>query len=147
MLQEAGLCVLNTTRQGQRGVEGAQEAESPGETAGLQQLDPGSSLGVVGSPQTAGMFELLPRKLPWSLGRGLKAAAPYIGLGGGHQGSALLQAGLAQGCPDAWVLLPFWCRRSQERVSVHPHRLHPSFDFGHQLQTPQPRYLAEGTDW
>ncbi|XP_066103493.1 E3 ubiquitin-protein ligase ARK2C isoform X2 [Saccopteryx bilineata] len=38
-------------------------------------------------------------------------------------------------------------RRSQERVSVHPHRLHPSFDFGHQLQTPQPRYLAEGTDW
>ncbi|KAB1256181.1 E3 ubiquitin-protein ligase RNF165 [Camelus dromedarius] len=37
--------------------------------------------------------------------------------------------------------------RSQERVSVHPHRLHPSFDFGHQLQTPQPRYLAEGTDW
>ncbi|KAL4682526.1 hypothetical protein H8959_002081 [Pygathrix nigripes] len=37
-------------------------------------------------------------------------------------------------------------RRSQERVSVHPHRLHPSFDFG-QLQTPQPRYLAEGTDW
>lgn len=41
----------------------------------------------------------------------------------------------------------FWCRRSQERVSVHPHRLHPSFDFGHQLQTPQPRYLAEGTDW
>ncbi|XP_006835207.1 PREDICTED: RING finger protein 165 [Chrysochloris asiatica] len=38
-------------------------------------------------------------------------------------------------------------RRSQERVSVHPHRPHPSFDFGHQLQTPQPRYLAEGTDW
>ncbi|XP_021569029.1 E3 ubiquitin-protein ligase RNF165 [Carlito syrichta] len=38
-------------------------------------------------------------------------------------------------------------RRSQERVSVHPHRLHPGFDFGHQLQTPQPRYLAEGTDW
>ncbi|XP_013204888.1 E3 ubiquitin-protein ligase RNF165 [Microtus ochrogaster] len=38
-------------------------------------------------------------------------------------------------------------RRSQDRVSVHPHRLHPSFDFGHQLQTPQPRYLAEGTDW
>ncbi|KAB0378736.1 hypothetical protein FD755_010314 [Muntiacus reevesi] len=51
------------------------------------------------------------------------------------------------GCPDAWALLPFWCRRSQERVSVHPHRLHPSFEFGHQLQTPQPRYLAEGTDW
>ncbi|XP_034851780.1 E3 ubiquitin-protein ligase RNF165 [Mirounga leonina] len=46
-----------------------------------------------------------------------------------------------------WALLPFPCRRSQERVSVHPHRLHPSFDFGHQLQTPQPRYLAEGTDW
>lgn len=45
------------------------------------------------------------------------------------------------------ALLPFLCRRSQERVSVHPHRLHPSFDFGHQLQTPQPRYLAEGTDW
>ena len=48
MLQEAGLCVLNTTCQGQRGVEGAKEAESPGETAGLQQLDPGSSLGIVG---------------------------------------------------------------------------------------------------
>lgn len=47
----------------------------------------------------------------------------------------------------SWALLPFPCRRSQERVSVHPHRLHPSFDFGHQLQTPQPRYLAEGTDW
>lgn len=51
------------------------------------------------------------------------------------------------GSPDAMGLLPFWCRRSQERVSVHPHRLYPSFDFGHQLQTPQPRYLAEGTDW
>ncbi|XP_044287540.1 E3 ubiquitin-protein ligase RNF165 isoform X1 [Varanus komodoensis] len=43
-------------------------------------------------------------------------------------------------------------RRTQERVSVQPHRLHPSFEFGHQLQTPQamgppPRYLAEGTDW
>ncbi|XP_035310855.1 E3 ubiquitin-protein ligase RNF165 isoform X1 [Cricetulus griseus] len=38
-------------------------------------------------------------------------------------------------------------RRSQDRVSVHPHRLHPSFDFGHQLQTPQPRYLFQGTDW
>ncbi|XP_040434488.1 E3 ubiquitin-protein ligase RNF165-like isoform X2 [Falco naumanni] len=43
-------------------------------------------------------------------------------------------------------------RRAQERMSVHPHRLHPSFDFSHQLQTPQPmgpqpRYLAEGTDW
>ncbi|XP_017599206.1 PREDICTED: RING finger protein 165 isoform X2 [Corvus brachyrhynchos] len=43
-------------------------------------------------------------------------------------------------------------RRAQERMSVQPHRLHPSFDFSHQLQTPQPmgpqpRYLAEGTDW
>ncbi|XP_078530886.1 E3 ubiquitin-protein ligase ARK2C isoform X1 [Lissotriton helveticus] len=43
-------------------------------------------------------------------------------------------------------------RRTQERVSVHPHRLRPGFDFSHQLQTPQPmgpqpRYLAEGTDW
>ncbi|XP_061469722.1 E3 ubiquitin-protein ligase ARK2C isoform X4 [Rhineura floridana] len=43
-------------------------------------------------------------------------------------------------------------RRTQERMSVQPHRLHPSFEFGHQLQTPQPmgpqpRYLAEGTDW
>ncbi|XP_050800718.1 E3 ubiquitin-protein ligase RNF165 [Gopherus flavomarginatus] len=43
-------------------------------------------------------------------------------------------------------------RRTQERMSVQPHRLHPGFDFGHQLQTPQPmgpqpRYLAEGTDW
>ncbi|XP_072849076.1 E3 ubiquitin-protein ligase ARK2C [Pogona vitticeps] len=43
-------------------------------------------------------------------------------------------------------------RRTQEHVSVQPHRLHPSFEFGHQLQTPQPlgpqpRYLAEGTDW
>uniref|UniRef100_F7CLA4 RING-type E3 ubiquitin transferase n=1 Tax=Ornithorhynchus anatinus TaxID=9258 RepID=F7CLA4_ORNAN len=43
-------------------------------------------------------------------------------------------------------------RRTQERMSVHPHRLHPGFDFSHQLQTPQPlgpqpRYLAEGTDW
>ncbi|XP_040399185.1 E3 ubiquitin-protein ligase RNF165-like isoform X2 [Cygnus olor] len=43
-------------------------------------------------------------------------------------------------------------RRAQERLSVQPHRLHPSFDFSHQLQTPQPmgsqpRYLAEGTDW
>ncbi|CAI5787859.1 E3 ubiquitin-protein ligase RNF165 isoform X2 [Lacerta agilis] len=42
--------------------------------------------------------------------------------------------------------------RTQERISVQPHRLHPSFEFGHQLQTPQPmgpqpRYLAEGTDW
>ena len=60
MLQETGLCVLDTTHQGQRGVEGegAKEAESLGETAGWQQLDPGSSLGVVGSPQTAGMSEL-----------------------------------------------------------------------------------------
>uniref|UniRef100_A0A8C3K4Z1 RING-type E3 ubiquitin transferase n=1 Tax=Calidris pygmaea TaxID=425635 RepID=A0A8C3K4Z1_9CHAR len=43
-------------------------------------------------------------------------------------------------------------RRAQERVSIQPHRLHPSFDFSHQLQNPQPmgpqpRYLAEGTDW
>ncbi|EOA96873.1 RING finger protein 165 [Anas platyrhynchos] len=43
-------------------------------------------------------------------------------------------------------------RRAQERLSVQPHRLHLSFDFSHQLQTPQPmgsqpRYLAEGTDW
>ncbi|NXA23925.1 RN165 ligase, partial [Ibidorhyncha struthersii] len=43
-------------------------------------------------------------------------------------------------------------RRAQERMSIQPHRLHPSFDFSHQLQTPQPmapqpRYLAEGTDW
>ncbi|KAK9408791.1 RING finger protein [Crotalus adamanteus] len=43
-------------------------------------------------------------------------------------------------------------RRTQEHMSVQPHRLHPSFEFGHQLQTPrtvapQPRYLAEGTDW
>ncbi|KAJ7335179.1 hypothetical protein JRQ81_013120 [Phrynocephalus forsythii] len=43
-------------------------------------------------------------------------------------------------------------RRTQERMSVQPHRVHPSFEFGHQLQTPQPlgpqpRYLAEGTDW
>ncbi|XP_060546781.1 E3 ubiquitin-protein ligase ARK2C [Pantherophis guttatus] len=43
-------------------------------------------------------------------------------------------------------------RRTQEPMSVQPHRLHPSFEFGHQLQTPrtvapQPRYLAEGTDW
>ncbi|KAI6057788.1 RING finger protein 165 [Aix galericulata] len=42
--------------------------------------------------------------------------------------------------------------RAQERLSVQPHRLHLSFDFSHQLQTPQPmgsqpRYLAEGTDW
>ncbi|XP_030048768.1 E3 ubiquitin-protein ligase ARK2C [Microcaecilia unicolor] len=33
-------------------------------------------------------------------------------------------------------------RRTQERMSVHPPRLRPGFDFGH-----QPRYLAEGTDW
>ncbi|NWJ04297.1 RN165 ligase, partial [Crypturellus undulatus] len=43
-------------------------------------------------------------------------------------------------------------RRVQERISVQTHRLHPSFDFSHQLPTPQPmgtqpRYLAEGTDW
>ncbi|XP_068521351.1 E3 ubiquitin-protein ligase ARK2C isoform X3 [Anas acuta] len=43
-------------------------------------------------------------------------------------------------------------RQAQERLSVQPHRLHLSFDFSHQLQTPQPmgsqpRYLAEGTDW
>ncbi|KAM6364478.1 E3 ubiquitin-protein ligase ARK2C isoform 2-T2 [Pluvialis apricaria] len=43
-------------------------------------------------------------------------------------------------------------RRGQERMSIQPHRLHPSFDFSHQLQSPQPmgpqpRYLAEGTDW
>ncbi|KGL77493.1 RING finger protein 165, partial [Tinamus guttatus] len=43
-------------------------------------------------------------------------------------------------------------RRVQEHISVQTHRLHPSFDFSHQLQTPQPvgpqpRYLAEGTDW
>ena len=39
MLQEAGLCVLNTTHQGQRGVEGegAKEVESLGEIAGQQQ--------------------------------------------------------------------------------------------------------------
>lgn len=61
--------------------------------------------------------------------------------------SELPGAGQASGSPTPWTFLPFWCRRSQERVSVHPHRLHPSFDFGHQLQTPQPRYLAEGTDW
>ncbi|XP_064296016.1 E3 ubiquitin-protein ligase ARK2C-like [Phalacrocorax carbo] len=43
-------------------------------------------------------------------------------------------------------------RWDQERMSVQPHYLHPSFDFSHQLQTlqpmgPQPRYLAEGMDW
>uniref|UniRef100_A0A8C5LXI2 RING-type E3 ubiquitin transferase n=1 Tax=Leptobrachium leishanense TaxID=445787 RepID=A0A8C5LXI2_9ANUR len=41
-------------------------------------------------------------------------------------------------------------RRTQERMSVHPHRLRPGFDFSHQLQISQPlgpRYLAEGTDW
>ncbi|KGL97098.1 RING finger protein 165, partial [Charadrius vociferus] len=43
-------------------------------------------------------------------------------------------------------------RRAQERVSIQPHQLHPGFDFSHQLQSPQPmgpqpRYLAEGTDW
>ncbi|XP_049637539.1 E3 ubiquitin-protein ligase RNF165-like [Suncus etruscus] len=38
-------------------------------------------------------------------------------------------------------------RRSQERASVHPHRLQPSFDFSHQLQMPQAMYLAEGTEW
>ncbi|XP_040192286.1 E3 ubiquitin-protein ligase RNF165 isoform X1 [Rana temporaria] len=41
-------------------------------------------------------------------------------------------------------------RRTQERMSVHPHRLRPGFDFNQQVQMPQPlgsRYLAEGTDW
>ncbi|KAM8961059.1 E3 ubiquitin-protein ligase ARK2C isoform 2-T2 [Pelodytes ibericus] len=41
-------------------------------------------------------------------------------------------------------------QRTQERMSVHPHRLRPGFDFSHQLQISQPlgpRYLAEGTDW
>ncbi|XP_063814607.1 E3 ubiquitin-protein ligase ARK2C isoform X1 [Pseudophryne corroboree] len=41
-------------------------------------------------------------------------------------------------------------RRTQERMSVHPHRLRPGFDFDQQVQMSQtlgPRYLAEGTDW
>ncbi|XP_071988969.1 E3 ubiquitin-protein ligase ARK2C isoform X1 [Engystomops pustulosus] len=41
-------------------------------------------------------------------------------------------------------------RRTQEQMSVHPHRLRPSFDFNQQVQMSQPlgpRYLAEGTDW
>ncbi|XP_073536573.1 E3 ubiquitin-protein ligase ARK2C isoform X2 [Phyllobates terribilis] len=41
-------------------------------------------------------------------------------------------------------------RRTPEQISVHPHRLRPSFDFSQQVQISQPlgpRYLAEGTDW
>lgn len=97
MLQEAGLCVLDTTHQGQRGVEeGAKEAESLGETAGWQQLDPGSSL-VCGRECLS--YELLPRKLPWSLGRGLKATAPYVGVGGGRWGLRALVGWAGPGLP------------------------------------------------
>lgn len=105
----------------------------------------------MGSPQTAGMFEL-PAAASWelSLEFGKKGKAHgSVGCRLRLAGAAQCSWGLAQ--PGAaltpWTLLLFPCRRSQERVSVHPHRLHPSFDFGHQLQTPQPRYLAEGTDW
>ncbi|XP_043937930.1 E3 ubiquitin-protein ligase RNF165 isoform X2 [Protopterus annectens] len=43
-------------------------------------------------------------------------------------------------------------RRAQERLPLHPHRLRPGFEFNHQIHSPQPvgpqpRYLAEGTDW
>uniref|UniRef100_H3AFK7 RING-type E3 ubiquitin transferase n=1 Tax=Latimeria chalumnae TaxID=7897 RepID=H3AFK7_LATCH len=43
-------------------------------------------------------------------------------------------------------------RRTPERLPLHPHRLRPGYEFSHQLRPPphmgpQPRYLAEGTDW
>lgn len=107
----------------------------------------------MGSPETAAMSELSAAapEFAASLGFGKRAEGQlsthrlWASAVGGC--SALLGAGLAPGSPNTMGPPPFPCRRSQERVSVHPHRLHPSFDFGHQLQTPQPRYLAEGTDW
>lgn len=78
-------------------------------------------------------------------GKAHRSAGCEPRLAGAAQSSWELGWSWAALTPEA--IHPFRYRRSQERVSVHPHRLHPSFDFGHQLQTPQPRYLAEGTDW
>lgn len=123
---------------------------SLGGTGGRQGTHRGRGLSVVGSPQIAGMFEL-PAAASWelSLEFGKKGKAHgSVGCRLRLAGAAQCSGGLAQSgaALTPWALLLFPCRRSQERVSVHPHRLHPSFDFG-QLQTPQPRYLAEGTDW
>lgn len=120
-----------------------------GGTGGLLQAHPGRGLRKVDRAGAAGMVRLLP-------GWGMSSEFGKGGRAHCSVGCRLRQTTAARwswelGWPWAAVtpraLLPFLCRRSQERVSVHPHRLHPSFDFGHQLQTPQPRYLAEGTDW
>lgn len=126
-----------------RGVgEGAEETENLG-GADKPRKRPQYS----GQLERAGMSELLAAVQLGSFRRVWeKGQSPLLcRLAGAAQSS--WELGWPWAALTPWALLPFWCRRSQERVSVHPHRLHPSFDFGHQLQTPQPRYLAEGTDW
>lgn len=134
------VCVSWIQRTKDRGVEeGAKEAESLGETAGWQQLDPGSSL--VCGRECLSYESCCPGSPSLELGKGLRPPLHVRRCGWGPWGLRAL-VGWAQGFPDAWVLFPSGAGGVQERVSVHPHRLHPSFDFGHQLQTPQPRYLA-----
>lgn len=45
-----------------------------------------------------------------------------------------------------------FCRRTQERIPLNPHRLRSGYEYTPPLHVPQPmtqqpRYLAEGTDW